>query len=63
VQAQALVTAAGLRRGIRNHDLSGRTVVVHSSLASFGAVDGGADVVVQAFLSTPLPPSDPELAR
>ncbi len=51
MRAQPPVTAAGLRRGIRGHDLSGRTVVVHSSLASFGTVDGGAGAVVQAFLA------------
>jgi aminoglycoside N3'-acetyltransferase len=38
----APVTPAALRRGIRGHDLSGKIVVVHSSLASFGTVEGGA---------------------
>ena len=47
---QASVTIAGIRRGIRGHDLSGKIVVVHSSLASFGTVEGGAAAVVQAFL-------------
>lgn len=47
---RAPVTAAGLRPGIRGHGLSGRIVVVHSSLASFGRVDGGVAAVVQAFL-------------
>ena len=46
----APVTAAMLRQGVRSHGLSGRIVVVHSSLASFGRVDGGAAAVVQAFL-------------
>jgi aminoglycoside 3-N-acetyltransferase len=40
-----------LRRGIRELQLSGRPVCVHSSLHSFGHVEGGADAVVQAFLS------------
>jgi aminoglycoside 3-N-acetyltransferase len=47
---QSAVTIAALSRGIRGHDLSGRIVVVHSSLASFGAVEGGAATVAQAFL-------------
>lgn len=46
----APVTTAVLRQGVRDHGLSGRIVVVHSSLASFGRVDGGAATVVQAFL-------------
>ena len=46
----APMTAAVLRQGVRDHGLSGRIVVVHSSLASFGRVDGGAAAVVQAFL-------------
>jgi aminoglycoside 3-N-acetyltransferase len=48
--AQVPVTSAMLRDGIRGHDLSGKVVVVHSSLASFGTVDGGAAAVAQAFL-------------
>jgi aminoglycoside N3'-acetyltransferase len=47
---QSAVTIAGIRRGIRGHDLSGKIVVVHSSLASFGTVEGGAAMVAQAFL-------------
>jgi len=39
-----------LRRGIRGHGLGGKVVVVHSSLASFGTVGGGAAAVAQAFL-------------
>jgi len=46
----APVTTTVLRQGVRDHGLSGRIVVVHSSLASFGRVDGGAAAVVQAFL-------------
>src|ERR1700735_3122446 len=46
----APVTTTVLRQGVRSHGLSGRIVVVHSSLASFGRVDGGAAAVVQAFL-------------
>ena len=48
---QASVTSAGIRRGIRGHGLSGKIVVVHSSLASFGTVEGGAAAVAQAFLA------------
>jgi aminoglycoside N3'-acetyltransferase len=48
--AMTPVTPAALRRGIRGHDLSGKIVVVHSSLASFGTVEGGAAAVGQAFL-------------
>ena len=46
----APVKTTVLRQGVRDHGLSGRIVVVHSSLASFGRVDGGAAAVVQAFL-------------
>jgi aminoglycoside 3-N-acetyltransferase len=48
---QASVTSAGIRRGIRGHGLSGKIVVVHSSLASFGTVEGGAAAAAQAFLA------------
>ena len=51
MQAQVPVTAATLRDGIRGHGLSGQVVVVHSSLASFGTVDGGAAAVARAFLN------------
>jgi aminoglycoside 3-N-acetyltransferase len=39
-----------LRRGIRELGLAGRPVCVHSSLRSFGHVEGEADAVVEAFL-------------
>src|SRR5207249_4990643 len=40
-----------LTRGIRELELSGRPVCVHASLRSFGHVAGGADAVIEAFLS------------
>ena len=45
--AQAPVTAAGLRRGIRGHDLSGRTVVVKYATAA-GTAAAGADFTARA---------------
>lgn len=44
------VAPAALRHGIRRHGLGGKIVVVHSSLASFGTVEGGAAAVAGAFL-------------
>ncbi|HLM58919.1 MAG TPA: AAC(3) family N-acetyltransferase [Pyrinomonadaceae bacterium] len=44
------VTEQDLRRAVRALDLSGRAVCVHSSLRSFGRVEGGASGVVRAFL-------------
>lgn len=44
------VTRDDLRRGIRELGLGGETVCVHSSLRSFGRVEGGADAVVGAFV-------------
>ena len=46
----AAVTRDDIRRGIRELELGERTVLVHSSLRSFGRVAGGADTVVDAFL-------------
>ena len=39
-----------IRAGIRELGLSERPVCVHSSLRSFGKVDGGAATVVEAFV-------------
>jgi len=47
----ASVSDADLRRGISELGLDGRLVCAHSSLASFGEVEGGADAVVDAFLA------------
>jgi aminoglycoside 3-N-acetyltransferase len=47
----ATVTREDLREGIRALGLPDATVCVHSSLRSFGHVDGGADSVVDAFLA------------
>jgi aminoglycoside 3-N-acetyltransferase len=44
------VTRDDIRRGIRELGLDERTVLLHSSLRSFGRVDGGAGTVVDAFL-------------
>jgi aminoglycoside 3-N-acetyltransferase len=46
----ATVTRDDLREGIRTIGLADATVCVHSSLRSFGHVEGGADSVVDAFL-------------
>jgi aminoglycoside 3-N-acetyltransferase len=40
-----------LRAGIRELGLAEQTVCVHSSLRSFGSVEGGPDAVVDAFLA------------
>jgi aminoglycoside 3-N-acetyltransferase len=45
-----MVTTEDLRRAIRNLGLSGLPVCAHSSLSSFGHLDGGADDVIDAFL-------------
>lgn len=47
----ATVTREDLREGIRALGLADATVCVHSSLRSFGHVDGGAESVVDAFLA------------
>ena len=47
----ATVTRDDLQDGIRALGLVDATVCVHSSLSSFGHVDGGADAVVDAFLA------------
>jgi aminoglycoside 3-N-acetyltransferase len=44
------VTQSDIQNGIRQLDLSGRAVCVHSSLRSFGYVVGGAQAVVRAFV-------------
>jgi aminoglycoside N3'-acetyltransferase len=44
------VTLADITAAVRRLDLSGQPVCAHSSLRSFGHVDGGARTVVDAFL-------------
>ena len=44
------VTEQEIRAALRTQRLSGQAVCVHSSLRSFGHVDGGAHAVVMAFL-------------
>jgi aminoglycoside 3-N-acetyltransferase len=46
----ATVTREDLREAIRSLGLGGATVCAHTSLKSFGRVEGGADAVVDAFL-------------
>jgi len=46
-----VVTEQEIRDALRSLGLSGRAVCVHSSLRSFGHVDGGAHAVVSAFLA------------
>lgn len=46
------VREADLRRGIEELGLAGLPVCVHSSMRSFGHVEGGADAVIDAFLAT-----------
>lgn len=47
-----VVTQAMIERGLTGAGLrAGRTVVVHSSLSSFGHVEGGAGAVIDALLS------------
>lgn len=45
-----LVTKDDISKAIKENGLSGKVVCVHSSLSSFGKVDGGADAVINAFL-------------
>lgn len=45
------VTIAEIRDGVRNLSLSGHPLCVHSSLRSFGRVEGGAQAVVDALLA------------
>lgn len=45
-----IVNEQEIRSALRSLGLAGRAVCVHSSLRSFGRVDGGADAVVRAFL-------------
>lgn len=44
------LSRADILKSIRRSDLSGGVVCLHSSLKSFGFVDGGADAVIDAFL-------------
>lgn len=46
-----MVTINDIRRAVRENDLSGSAVCVHSSLKSFGRVDGGARTVVDGLLA------------
>ena len=60
------VTADSIRAGLRQLGLQGRDVAVHSSLRSFGHVDGGAPTVVRALLevcATVLMPAFCEIGR
>jgi aminoglycoside 3-N-acetyltransferase len=45
------ISSVDLRLAIRELGLSGRAVCAHSSLRSFGDLEGGADAFVEAFLS------------
>jgi aminoglycoside N3'-acetyltransferase len=45
------VSRDDIQRAVQQLGLSGRAVCVHSSLRSFGRVNGGADAVVDAFLA------------
>lgn len=45
-----MVDRRGLRQALRELQLSGAPVCVHSSLSSFGYVDGGPDSIIGAFL-------------
>ena len=48
-----MVTQADIEKSLKELGLkAGDTVLFHSSLKSFGQVDGGADAVISAFLST-----------
>jgi aminoglycoside 3-N-acetyltransferase len=46
------VSAADIRAGFDRLGVAGRPVVVHASLRSFGAVEGGADTVVQSLVAS-----------
>ena len=46
-----MVNSDEIRRAIRELRLEGKPVCLHSSLRSFGQVEGGASAVVDAFLS------------
>ena len=46
------ITQSDIRRGIEELQLAGLPVCVHSSLGSFGHVEGGADAVIDAFLDS-----------
>lgn len=44
------VSQADIARSARDASLSGRVVAAHTSLSSFGTVEGGADALIDAFL-------------
>ncbi|MBI4640625.1 MAG: AAC(3) family N-acetyltransferase [Candidatus Tectomicrobia bacterium] len=46
-----MVTAQDIREAVRDLGVSGRPLCVHSSLRSFGWVEGGASAVVEGLLS------------
>ena len=48
----AAVASSDIAKGVRSLGLAGRPVCLHSSLRSFGVVDGGADSVIVGFLET-----------
>jgi aminoglycoside N3'-acetyltransferase len=45
-----MIFKTDIKKAIQENDLSGKSICLHSSLSSFGTVDGGADEVIQAFL-------------
>lgn len=49
MRSRAAVTRADVRRAVQELGLDGRAVGVHSSLRSFGRLEGGADALVDAF--------------
>lgn len=49
-RALASVTSSDLAAAVAGTGLAGRPVVLHSSLSSFGHIDGGAPAVVDAFV-------------
>lgn len=53
---KVIVTKEDIIKGLKGLGLKkGDTILVHSSLKSFGYVDGGADTVIDALLETVLP--------
>jgi aminoglycoside 3-N-acetyltransferase len=64
--ADQIVTADGIKSGLIALGLEGVAVEVHSSLSSFGYVDGGAETVVRALLdvcATVLAPTYSSIGR
>lgn len=45
------LSGADIRHGVGELGLAGRPLIVHSSLSSFGQIDGGADTVLNALLA------------